>query len=384
MSEYIIDIPENYYIKEYKTHWMVQIRIDNKPTTKNFSFRKNGTKEKALENAIIFRDKLVKEHNIDLKKRFKKSKIPGVNKTYDKRKNGEKVAYWQTNWSENGKQGTKRFSTLKYGDSKAKKLAIEHREKIIKLLKDSGQTLFEKPRPETKIWRYMDFTKFVYMLEKGGLFFPKVESFKDPYEGSYSRGNLSIRKFVFSKAKEKKKFQGQIDEIKQIKPHININCWHMNDFESAGMWKLYSKTNESICIQTTFGRLEKALPNNIKFGKVKYINYDKDWIPESDVYYPFIYKRLSFEHERELRAIFDSSDNYFNESFEKNENGYWINLNLQTLVQRIYVSPEAQDWFEEVVEKVKNKYNLTLKKVYKSPLNNEPNLEDKKTGHNIV
>ena len=181
MSEYIIDIPENYYIKEYKTHWMVQIRIDNKPTTKNFSFRKNGTKEKALENAIIFRDKLVKEHNIDLKKRFKKSKIPGVNKTYDKRKNGEKVAYWQTNWSENGKQGTKRFSTLKYGDSKAKKLAIEHREKIIKLLKDSGQTLFEKPRPETKIWRYMDFTKFVYMLEKGGLFFPKVESFKDPY-----------------------------------------------------------------------------------------------------------------------------------------------------------------------------------------------------------
>lgn len=384
MSDYIINIPENYYITEYPHHWMVQIRIDNKPITKNFSFRKHGSKEKALQTAIEFRDGLVKEHNIDLEKRFKKSKIPGVNKTFDTRKSGEKVAYWQAIWSENGKQRAKRFSTKTHGEIQAKKLAIEFREKIVNLLDDSGQTLFEKPNSETKIWRYMDFTKFVYMLEKGGLFFPKVDSFNDPYEGSYSRGNLSMRKFVFSRSKDKKKFQGQIDEIKNIRPHININCWHMNDFESAGMWKLYSKTNESICIQTTFERLEKALPNKIRFGKVKYINYDKDWIPESDVYYPFIYKRLSFEHERELRAIFDSTENDFDESFEKNENGYWINLNLQTLVQRIYVSPEAQDWFVELVEKVKNKYNLTLKRVYKSPLNNEPDLNEKKTGHNIV
>lgn len=384
MSEYIIDIPKNYYITEYPTNWMVQLRINSKQVTTYFPFTKYGSKKKALQEAIKFRDKLVKENNIDINKRFRKREIAGVSKTIDKRKNREDVTYWQVIWVENGKQKTKRFSTKTYGEKEAEKLAVEYHEKIVQLLDESGQTLFEKPSANTKIWRYMDFTKFVYMLEKGGLFFPKVDSFNDPYEGSYSRGNLTIRKFVFSRAKDKKKFQRIIDEIKQIRPNINISCWHMNDFESAGMWKLYSKTNESICIQTTFGRLEKALPGQIKFGRVKYINYDKDWIPESDFYYPFIYKRISFEHEKELRAIFNSSESNYGKEFEQTEYGYWIKLNLQTLIQRIYVSPEAQDWFVELVEKVKNKYKLTLKRVYKSPLNNEPNLNDTKTGHNIV
>ena len=144
------------------------------------------------------------------------------------------------------------------------------------------------------------------------------------------------------------------------------------------MWKLYSKTNESICIQTEFRKLELALPNNIKLGKVKYINYEKDWISESDIYYPFIYKRLSFEHEKELRAVFNSKDYSQNNRIIKAENGYWVKINLQTLIQRIYVSPEAQDWFVELVERVKNRYKLTLKRVYKSPLNNDPQMIENK------
>lgn len=378
------EIPENYYIKEYPHNWSVQISINKKATTKYFSFKKYGSKSKAFEEAVLYRDKLVLDNKIDLKERFKKSKITGVNRTIDTRRNGVKVAYWQTMWNENGKQRTKRFSTKKYGENEAEQLAIEHQKKTIKLLNDSGQTLFEKPDSKTKIWRYMDFTKFVYMLEKSGLFFPNVDSFRDPYEGSYSRGNFKMRSFVFSRSKGENELQKQVEEIKELRPHININCWHINEFESAGMWKLYSQTNESICIQTTFGHLEKALPNEIKFGKVKYINYDKDWIPESDNYYPFIYKRLSFQHERELRAVFDSSEKNSDKDFEKTENGYWINLSLKTLIQKIYVSPEADDWFVELVEKVKNKYNLNFKKVYKSPLNNEPNLGKKKTGHNTV
>ena len=363
------EIPENYYIKEYPHNWSVQISINKKATTKYFSFKKYGSKSKAFEEAVLYRDKLVLDNKIDLKERFKKSKITGVNRTIDTRRNGVKVAYWQTMWNENGKQRTKRFSTKKYGENEAEQLAIEHQKKTIKLLNDSGQTLFEKPDSKIKIWRYMDFTKFVYMLEKSGLFFPNVDSFRDPYEGSYSRGNFKMRSFVFSRSKGENELQKQVEEIKELRPHININCWHINEFESAGMWKLYSQTNESICIQTTFGHLEKALPNEIKFGKVKYINYDKDWIPESDNYYPFIYKRLSFQHERELRAVFDSSEKNSDKDFEKTENGYWINLSLKTLIQKIYVSPEADDWFVELVEKVKNKYNLNFKKVYKSPFN---------------
>ncbi|MFT6802984.1 MAG: hypothetical protein ACJA2N_002177 [Salibacteraceae bacterium] len=52
---------------------MVQISIDKKSNTKYFSFKKFGSK-KILENAILYRDKLVNDNNIDLNKRFKKSK----------------------------------------------------------------------------------------------------------------------------------------------------------------------------------------------------------------------------------------------------------------------------------------------------------------------
>jgi len=149
----------------------------------------------------------------------------------------------------------------------------------------------------------------------------------------------------------------------------------MSDYESAGKWKLYSKLDESICIQTSFERFERSLPSEVKLGKVKYINYKTEWIPESDVFYPFIYKRLSFEHEKELRAIFNSKDIEGNNRFKKAENGYWAKLNLQTLIQKIYISPDAQDWFVELVKRVRNKYKLDRKPVLKSPLYNNPEID---------
>jgi len=37
---------------------------------------------------------------------------------------------------------------------------------------------------DTKIWRFMDFTKFVSMLEESGLFFARLDRLGDPFEGS--------------------------------------------------------------------------------------------------------------------------------------------------------------------------------------------------------
>ena len=56
---------------------------------------------------------------------------------------------------------------------------------------ENGLTqLFSPPQNlQIKIWRYMDFTKFVSMLENKGIFFPSLAMFDDPFEGSYSKGN---------------------------------------------------------------------------------------------------------------------------------------------------------------------------------------------------
>ena len=44
---------------------------------------------------------------------------------------------------------------------------------------------FEKPIDESvKIWRYMDFSKFVYMLKEKALFFASPNLFDDRFEGT--------------------------------------------------------------------------------------------------------------------------------------------------------------------------------------------------------
>ena len=54
--------------------------------------------------------------------------------------------------------------------------------------------IFEKPDNENaKIWRYLDFTKFVSMLEKKALFFVRADKLGDQFEGSFSKANLELR-----------------------------------------------------------------------------------------------------------------------------------------------------------------------------------------------
>jgi hypothetical protein len=160
--------------------------------------------------------------------------------------------------------------------------------------------------PEASIWRYMDFTKFVSLLETSALFFSRADLLGDPFEGSYSRENERMRPLVYQALSS--------EEIANLSAHLSaigrwirqwtfINCWHMNAHESAGMWKLYAKTNEAIAIKSSFSRLTNELDGQIYLGLVEYIDFQQDWLPEGNTLYPYVHKRLSFEHEHEVRAV---------------------------------------------------------------------------------
>ena len=52
---------------------------------------------------------------------------------------------------------------------------------------------FIQPKNENiKIWRYMDFTKFVSLISSKSVFFCRSDLFEDPFEGSYSKANLKL------------------------------------------------------------------------------------------------------------------------------------------------------------------------------------------------
>jgi len=163
-----------------------------------------------------------------------------------------------------------------------------------------------------KIWRYLDFTKFVSLLDSSRLYFTRADKLEDPFEGSWPKVNVAARQQVpdgiplegregFIKA------MASLGEL-QLKGrrHIAINCWHMNEHESAAMWKLYLKSNEGVSIQSTYANLRQSFidDENIYLGVVQYIDYEAEWIRTgNNMLAAFMHKRKSFEHEREIRAL---------------------------------------------------------------------------------
>lgn len=211
-----------------------------------------------------------------------------------------------------------------------------------------------------KIWRYMDFTKFVSLLEKKCLFLSRVDMFDDPYEGATSHANSEIRPFLYKDQGLPPNAVLQMSMfMKMTRQWTYVNCWHMNQSESAAMWKLYAQTNEAVAIQSTFSKLHQSLPSDTYLGKVNYIDYDKDWLPEGNAFRPYVHKRRSFEHEKELRVLMQdlpSTGSGFDHNLINIELGKSIEINLSELIEHVYVSPTAPNWFYDVVCGVSKRY----------------------------
>lgn len=49
---------------------------------------------------------------------------------------------------------------------------------------------------EARVWRYMDFTKFVSFIESRCLYFTRADNFDDPFEGSLPKMTIAARNEV--------------------------------------------------------------------------------------------------------------------------------------------------------------------------------------------
>lgn len=239
----------------------------------------------------------------------------------------------------------------------------------------------ERSRNENaKIWRYLDFTKFVSLLDRQALFFCRADKLSDPFEGSLSKANLELRRGNYERMP--KPAQKIMDKrcnpsLKEMKKLTCINCWHINEYESAAMWKLCLKSEEGVAVQSTIKRLKEILNkvDEIVIGKVEYINYCDEPVRVEHPIFPFFDKRKSFEYERELRAVIQSLSVAFQDEIDKTEqeigDGKYVSVNLDVLIEKIFVSPKAPKWFAELVKSVVARYNVS-KEVSQSSLSSDP------------
>ncbi|MBI5030650.1 MAG: hypothetical protein HZB51_08990 [Chloroflexi bacterium] len=166
-----------------------------------------------------------------------------------------------------------------------------HLPSVRPLLNEKQPNAFSAPtNPDVRIWRYMDFTKFVSMLEHQGLFFTRADLIGDAFEGSFARQNIEQRRTTYSGLDWEKVMQ-LFELYKSQRAYLLLNCWHINDQESAAMWKLYAKSNEAIAVQSTFAHLRSVLAAKVGIGMVNYIDYDHARIPEGNIFFPIMHKR---------------------------------------------------------------------------------------------
>lgn len=247
---------------------------------------------------------------------------------------------------------------------------------------EEHSTFIQPVNEDIKVWRYMDFTKLVSLIDSRRLYFTRADKFDDPFEGSWPKINVAAREIVPDEIKPevRDKFLESMRNMGETNKHwpryIAINCWHMNDHESAAMWKLYLKSNEGIAIQSTYARLKKSLINDeaLHLGLVKYIDYDSEHIGDWNIFAPFVHKRKSFEYEQEVRVVllkWPIRDDNFDFTYETIDHGLQIKVDLETLIERIYIAPSAPSWFADLVKAVINRYGYTFD-VVQSRLNENP------------
>ena len=201
----------------------------------------------------------------------------------------------------------------------------------------------------------MSFAKFMAFLMRGSLWFYRIDFFDDPFEGKYPWE--TIRRYGGPSE------MGNIEDIENMRQWTYANCWYMSDHESAAMWRLYASTNEAVAVQSTYEQLHLELPETCYVGEVKYIDFDRDFLDLGNYFSPFMHKRISFAHERELRALIHDSepaeiptgqpDTVKHDKEMRNTlSGLEINVDIHRLVKRIYVAPVAPHWFKKLIRDV--------------------------------
>jgi len=209
------------------------------------------------------------------------------------------------------------------------------------------------PDSNCKIWRYMDFSKFVSLLEEKALYFSNVKNFQDdPYEGS-------ITKATIEKIKNTPVGQHNLQVFDKGRELIYVSSWHLSEYESVAMWRQYANSGIGIAIQSTVQRMKEAFSNterSISIGKINYeIDYNSQEIKELNVFVWALHKRKHFKADEEVRALFlDTSM----------QQGHLVPVNLERLIEKIIISPNSPQWHYELINKLLIRYGIVKKAEY--------------------
>lgn len=243
----------------------------------------------------------------------------------------------------------------------------------------------KRVKPATKLWRYMDLSKFLHMLETKSIFFARADNLGDPFEGASGVADResewdSYYLDFFKSAIRNPPVGGAPPEaevevdaamlLRQMREGAEadrkstfVSCWHANDGESEALWRLYCPpTSAGVALETTADRLTAALKDSdIELGQVQYVDFRRSFAGLHD---RIFWKRSSLKHEAEVRAV-------FKHQFTEDSAGITRLVDIEKMCISVVPSPFAATWFGPLIKSVAERYGLRLN-VTKSELLAQP------------
>ena len=233
------------------------------------------------------------------------------------------------------------------------------------------------------IWRFMDFPAFVDLLQSSSLHFSRLDALGDPFEGygtamDYLKFKLPEQIFRASggasdqtsdKLEQWRAQQARDLEQNQalaLLKRIQVaetcwaNCWHLIERESVALWKIYHGKNKPVAVQSTVGGLRDSIrsdgSNDVSIGVVQY--------PENRLR-PAMSSAMSsaaqamtktpaFAFENELRAMLIPGP----AQQVMLGTGTKVSVDLQALVAAVRLSPVAEPWHVELVQRLIEHHGL--------------------------
>lgn len=232
---------------------------------------------------------------------------------------------------------------------------------------------------EQRVWRFMDFAKFVAMLRQRGLYFARADKLEDRFEAAVGLANREpdwdrhylhfFREAVTTAppgyAPPKlgtdeiedtaKRLLKDLKSISSEARSMLVNCWHANDIESEALWRLYCPSGTSgVAIRTTVGKLWDLCAPDAKaiVGRVHYKDFRRSFAPHNPIERIYC-KRQSLSHENEVRIVLANE--------RRNPlPGKILPCDLTVLIDEVVVSPFAAPWLAEVVSNVISKFGYAF------------------------
>lgn len=249
---------------------------------------------------------------------------------------------------------------------------------------------YAEPEANESLWRYMSVDHFVDLLLRRQLHFTQLGFFSDKFEGrigSKERENAwdEGMSAAYAEVLTMPRPDGTIpkfsdEEVSKLstqyamrhkefhernRSEIYVNCWHGAEHESVLMWSVYTGGLENgVSLRTDMKRLRQSTgltrERSAGIAQVKYIDFRRK---TASTNFSFIFKRLAFSSEREVRFFIRKHEDVG--SFMK------VDVSLEDLIDEVIFSPEMPSWRIENLKQIAELSGLKLR-FRKSDLNDEP------------